>query len=98
MYNRGNLFAAFGYAALVYALAMTAVHLVGGRRHILRAVAAAAAVLIAVGWIVRSYDDVTDWDRAARLQQIALDATSDAAATVPPGQHALHVRAPGQPR
>ena len=95
VYNRGNLFAAFGYAALVYALAMTAVHLVGGRRHILRAVAAAAAVLIAVGWIVRSYNDVTDWDRAARLQQIALDATSDAAATVPPGSTLFTFGHPG---
>ena len=63
VYNRGNLFAAFGYAGLVYALAMTAASLVGGRQQGVRAVAAGMVALIAVGYVVRSRDDVADRQR-----------------------------------
>ena len=52
-------------------------------------------MLIAVGYVVRAGDDVADWDRAARLQQVALAATSSAAASVPRGSTLFTFGHPG---
>ena len=98
VYNRGNLFAAFGYAGLVYALAMTAACLVDGRKQGVRAVAAGVVALIAVGYVVRSRDDVADWDRAARLQMPALTATVRAATMLPRGSTVFAFGHPGSLR
>lgn len=84
VYNRGNIFAAYGFVAFVYALAMIAIRAASGHR-VVTAAAAVAVALVAVGYVVRVRNDVADWDRAAKLQEPVVAAVTRASATSPLG-------------
>lgn len=83
--NRGNIFAAFGFVSLLYGIAMIGLCLLAGRPAFVKSVVVGVLALIAVGYIVRVEDDAAAWDRAARLQEPALERVVDAASTLPPG-------------
>ena len=82
--NRGNIFAALGFAALVYGLVVTAALMLGPRPGIVAA-AVGAVVLIAAGYVARVEGHISEYDRATALQQPILRRTSNAAASLPGG-------------
>lgn len=84
VYNRGNLFAAFGFAGLVYGLVMIAAGIFRDHRAA-RVVAGVVVVLTMSGYVVRARDDTSDWIRAWRLQQPVVAAAVEASRGLPDG-------------
>ena len=88
IYNRVNIVAAIGFAALVVALAalLTALVLRGSRlRNARAALTLALAAVVAVGWIRVTDDHQRDWERATVLQDRVLDGIERVRADVPRG-------------
>lgn len=80
--NRTNMLAAFGWAALVYAVAMLAgLLLCGGTGRSLRLaslVPLAVCLLVGTGYVVRLADSISDYDRSATERVKVLEAVADA--------------------
>jgi hypothetical protein len=84
--NRGNLFAAFGYAALAYGLTLAVAKAVAGSRRRLEVVLASVlVVMVGTGYALRARDDVASWDRAAALQAELLHDFDRVAPSIPAG-------------
>jgi hypothetical protein len=71
--NRGNLFAALGFGALVYALIAAGARWLVGRAELAAALSLAVAALVAAGYGARVRDDEAHWRQASDLQRQALD-------------------------
>jgi len=94
--NRGNLFAALGYAAMAYGLALAVAKAVAGSRRRLEVVLASVLVLlIGTGYALRARDDVAAWDRAAALQAELLHGFDRVAPSVPAGTTVVSFGFPG---
>ncbi|MFL5825054.1 MAG: hypothetical protein ACJ76V_00875 [Thermoleophilaceae bacterium] len=72
--NRGNIFIALPFTALVWFLAMAAVTVLlsGQRVRFQPVVTVAVLALVAAGYVARVYGDESDWSRAHDLQDRAL--------------------------
>ena len=81
--NRVNAFAALPWALLVYSIVMAAATLLSFRLR-RELVAAALAILIAVGYAVKVRHDASRWEQAADLQVTVLSALR-ALPALPPG-------------
>jgi hypothetical protein len=84
LFNRGNIFAAFGMVAVIYGVAMLAGQLLRDRRLLGVVIVGASISLVAAGYAVRVSDDIDAWDEAARLQKpVIRNATRAARAGLP---------------
>jgi hypothetical protein len=83
--TRTNVFARFGYAALVYAVVAAATQLVVRTRQAAKLTTLAVVALIAVGYSIRLAHDESAWARASRLQGNVLDAINDEFRHLQPG-------------
>ena len=72
IFNRGNIFTAFPFAILVYALVVTATRVTGINANAATALGFAMIAVIAIGYLRWLYDDQRTWRSAARAQQVEL--------------------------
>ena len=92
--NRGNNFATFAYAPLVYATVMLFAGLF--RRVDANVLGVVLVAVILVGWVLRVRSDEGDWRRAAALQHATLSSIKSQVPSLPSNTSVVAVSYPGQ--
>ena len=92
--NRGNIFAAFAYAGLVYGLLAVAATL--ARPGLTPALGLTLVALVVAGYVVRLHRDGGDWRRAHTEQNRVLAAIDRQSPRLPAGSTLLAVGFPGR--